>query len=68
QALCGNLTKRPAWAQKALPVLHEVMPGAPMSVSQAIIKAMRMDPGERFGCCEEMAAELESALRRPSVG
>jgi serine/threonine-protein kinase len=68
QALCGKLTKQPAWAQKALPVLHEVMPGAPPSVSHAITKAMRMDPAQRFRCCEEMAAELESALSRSSVG
>ena len=68
QALCGKLTKRPAWAQKALPVLHEVMPTAPRCVSLAITKAMQMDPANRFATCEEMAATLEHALRRPSVG
>ncbi|MFN4258772.1 MAG: SUMF1/EgtB/PvdO family nonheme iron enzyme [Gemmataceae bacterium] len=45
------------------PVLHELLPTIPKTISQAVRKGMAKNPAERFASCEDLAWAVLQSLR-----
>src|SRR4029450_8732937 len=48
------------------PPIAGIRPEVPQAVSAVVARAMAKDPADRYGACEELLCELESALDMPA--
>ncbi|MCV2487961.1 protein kinase, partial [Geodermatophilus sp. YIM 151500] len=50
------------------PPIAGIRPEVPAAVNAVVTRAMAKEPADRYGSCQELVSELESALVRPTPG